>query len=330
MPPLVVMWGRRAPAPTRDPPNVGQDLGLEESGDQDGIELRAASLGERPHAIIEPVGAMVATTVGDGIEGVGDRDDTCLNRNVLGDEPMRIACSVPALVVSDHAITQIGVEERQGIQYVGAALRVGRNEASLLRGYFPFVIVHDVEERLVDFTDVVKERNALDAANGRLIEASGAREHHAVCRDAARVRASHSVVGIDGVEERFERRRGEAPGALRFAVLSNEESPNAGAEGEENGPSHGAERGKNGTSREAGHIVRRTATWSWETESAPSKKTGWGRSRECRRRPTLPRSLDRSTIGAAGLNDRVRDGNGCGPCAPAASDSIFLYYQTGK
>src|SRR5688572_33154646 len=52
-----------------------------------------------------------------------------------------------------------------------------------------------------------------------------------------------------------------------------------------------------------------------------------GSPRECRRRPTLPRSLDRSTIGAAGLNDRVRDGNGCGPCAPAASDSIFFVLQ---
>src|SRR5688500_20213009 len=46
-----------------------------------------------------------------------------------------------------------------------------------------------------------------------------------------------------------------------------------------------------------------------------------GSPRECRRRPTLPRSLDRSTIGAAGLNDRDRDGNGCGPCASAASDA---------
>src|ERR1041384_6721007 len=33
------------------------------------------------------------------------------------------------------------------------------------------------------------------------------------------------------------------------------------------------------------------------------------------RRPTLPRSLNRSTIGAARLNDRVRNGNGCGPRA---------------
>ena len=40
----------------------------------------------------------------------------------------------------------------------------------------------------------------------------------------------------------------------------------------------------------------------------------------CRRRPTLPRSLERSTIGAVRLNDRVRDGNGCGPDALVASE----------
>jgi hypothetical protein len=33
---------------------------------------------------------------------------------------------------------------------------------------------------------------------------------------------------------------------------------------------------------------------------------------EIRRRPTLPRNRSRSTIGAEELNDRVRDGNGCG------------------
>ena len=37
------------------------------------------------------------------------------------------------------------------------------------------------------------------------------------------------------------------------------------------------------------------------------------------RRPTLPRSLDRSTIGATGLNFRVRNGTGCGPCALVVS-----------
>ena len=37
------------------------------------------------------------------------------------------------------------------------------------------------------------------------------------------------------------------------------------------------------------------------------------------RRPTLPRPPGRSTIGAAGLNCRVRNGNGCGPCALVVS-----------
>ena len=47
----------------------------------------------------------------------------------------------------------------------------------------------------------------------------------------------------------------------------------------------------------------------------------------CRRRPTLPRPLGRSTIGAVGLNDRVRDGNGCGPYAPVASESTVLRFS---
>ena len=42
-------------------------------------------------------------------------------------------------------------------------------------------------------------------------------------------------------------------------------------------------------------------------------------SRRRRRRPTLPPPLEGSTIGADRLNDRVRDGNGCGPVALVAS-----------
>ena len=34
----------------------------------------------------------------------------------------------------------------------------------------------------------------------------------------------------------------------------------------------------------------------------------------CRQRPTLPHTFACSTIGPAGLNFRVRDGNGCFPC----------------
>ena len=54
-----------------------------------------------------------------------------------------------------------------------------------------------------------------------------------------------------------------------------------------------------------------------------------GASKRCRQRPTLPRSLDRSTIGAAWLNDRVRDGNGCGPSALVASEFSFRKIRWG-
>ena len=60
-----------------------------------------------------------------------------------------------------------------------------------------------------------------------------------------------------------------------------------------------------------------------QTQKPPppgSVRMGDGGFTRCRHRPTLPRSLDRSTIGAAWLNDRVRDGNGCGPSALDASD----------
>ncbi|MEY2626315.1 MAG: hypothetical protein RJB08_74 [Actinomycetota bacterium] len=39
-----------------------------------------------------------------------------------------------------------------------------------------------------------------------------------------------------------------------------------------------------------------------------------------RRRPTLPGGLPPSTIGAGGLNCRVRDGNGCDPTAMATEN----------
>ena len=55
--------------------------------------------------------------------------------------------------------------------------------------------------------------------------------------------------------------------------------------------------------------------------NAPRSRAPEGVSDRCRRRPTLPRPLGRSTIGAVGLNDRVRDGNGCGPYALVASEN---------
>ena len=54
----------------------------------------------------------------------------------------------------------------------------------------------------------------------------------------------------------------------------------------------------------------------------PDRAVVGGFAMRCRRRPTLPRSLERSTIGAVGLNDRVRNGNECGPYALVASEFL--------
>src|SRR5262249_11731020 len=47
-----------------------------------------------------------------------------------------------------------------------------------------------------------------------------------------------------------------------------------------------------------------------------------------RRRPTLPRGLPRSTIGAEGLNCRVRNGNGCGPFAKVTGKTSYSFPQS--
>src|SRR5207244_11880499 len=44
-----------------------------------------------------------------------------------------------------------------------------------------------------------------------------------------------------------------------------------------------------------------------------------------RQLPTLPRGLPRSTIGAEGLNCRVRNGNGCGPLARITGKTSYSF-----
>src|SRR5438874_2731332 len=65
-------------------------------------------------------------------------------------------------------------------------------------------------------------------------------------------------------------------------------------------------------------LGERAGGWS-ESTNPPTVLVG-GFAMRCRRRPTLPRSRERSTIGAVGLNDRVRNGNECGPYALVASE----------
>src|SRR6266571_633854 len=57
---------------------------------------------------------------------------------------------------------------------------------------------------------------------------------------------------------------------------------------------------------------------AWRDNKQEARGLGRGLPIESRRCPTLPRRCQRSTIGAGGLNFRVRNGNGCDPSAMVA------------
>ena len=87
------------------------------------------------------------------------------------------------------------------------------------------MIVNDVEQGFVDLPDVVEECHTLDAALLALVEAGRVREDERVRRDSADMGTGVGIVGIDRLEERFERGGGDAFGRLAcLELVSGEQS----------------------------------------------------------------------------------------------------------
>ena len=63
-----------------------------------------------------------------------------------------------------------------------------------------------------------------------------------------------------------------------------------------------------------------TATRNSSSDATKALQNAGPSSEKSRRRPTLPGGLPPSTIGAGGLNCRVRNGNGCFPAAMATGN----------
>jgi hypothetical protein len=61
-----------------------------------------------------------------------------------------------------------------------------------------------------------------------------------------------------------------------------------------------------------------------QNDEHPRNASGGVRRAKIRRRPTLPGGLPPSTIGAGGLNCRVRDGNGCDSAAMATGNLLSI------
>ena len=179
-----------------------------------------ANYGERGLDASAPT---VAAVVREGIKGVGDRDDPRFDWNLFAPQVTRVSCAVPPLVVGENAGGEIWIEGRERCEDLGAALRVRRNLAALFaRQGLP--VVNDVEERLMDFADVVKERDPLDRATLPIIQPDLIADDECVRGYAPNVQPGFLVVRLDGIEQRLERGRDDAfdqPSGFVLAVDEN-------------------------------------------------------------------------------------------------------------
>ena len=156
-------------------------------------------------------------------------------------------------MVRRDALRKLRIERRQRRHHLSAALRVRHYGAPLLGGEIGW-IVEDVRKRLVQLSNVVEQRNPLDAVLGVVIETGSLAQDEGIGRDAADVRASGGVVGIDCVEQGLERGRAEPLGVASHAVLAVEESSSGG--GSSGRERHDVSHGHGFRKKRTGEILR--------------------------------------------------------------------------
>jgi hypothetical protein len=103
----------------------------------------------------------VPATMCDRVEGVSDCDNPGSHWNACPLEPLRISTSIPSLVVRHDALTEIRIENRYRCEHVCALFGMLPHGAALLRAQFGR-FMENVEERFIQFADVMKESDSLD------------------------------------------------------------------------------------------------------------------------------------------------------------------------
>jgi hypothetical protein len=203
--------------------HFGEDRREEEQVHQVRIELGSPSFEERVASDIERLAFAVSTAVGDRVEGVGDGDDSCGEWDASSLETARVACAIPSLVMGEHTFGEIRIESVERGKHLGSACRMGVDGPSLGCGELSLV-VDDVEQRLVDLSDVVEERDAFDALAFVLGEVGGLTQDEGIRRDAPDMSSSVGVIRVDRVEERLESGGREALGRLSRVLLVSKEN----------------------------------------------------------------------------------------------------------
>jgi hypothetical protein len=134
-------------------------------------------------------------------------------------------------VVGQHAFSEIGIEGRQRRQHLRPATWVRRDGIPLV-GRERRPIVNDVEQRLVDLADVVKECDPLDGQARLLVKVGRLGQRERVPRDAAHMRTRHMIIRIDRVEQGFQRGSRESLGGAASRLLVSEVGAGQRAHGE--------------------------------------------------------------------------------------------------
>jgi len=185
-----------------------EDRGKQKKVGELRIELRSAALGDHVGGFGVGPAVPVTAAMSDCIDGIRDGDYPGRERNLPAAEPARIARAVPSLVVREDTLRQVRIEGREWSQDLRPAawMRGDRVPLGIGQGR---PVVNDVEQRLVDLSDVVKEGDTLDGKPRPVIELGGFGKCQRISCDPPDVGAGLVIVGVDGVEERFQRSSGE-------------------------------------------------------------------------------------------------------------------------
>src|SRR6266542_28594 len=130
--------------------------------DQSRIELRPSPFSHGGERDLHASGVVIATRVRYRVERVGDRHNASRERNTLSPKSSRVPLAIASLVVRENSLTQIRIEYSEWSQNVCAPSWMRVNSAPLL-GSELCCLVKDVGDGLVDRSDIMEERDPLNA-----------------------------------------------------------------------------------------------------------------------------------------------------------------------
>jgi hypothetical protein len=164
------------------------------------VELCATASGDHVGRGFRTTAMSIGAVVGNGIERVRERYDPGRERDLYSLKLVRIACSVPSLVMAEYTLGQIRIEGCERGKDIGASSRM-REDLASFTGCETRVLVDDVEERFVNLPDIVEQRDALNDSSIVTIELRGFREDERVRGNSAHVCSGLSIVCVDCIEE---------------------------------------------------------------------------------------------------------------------------------